>query len=216
MSIDGRIAMKNGESKWITSKYSRQDVQKFRAKSSVILSTSSTILKDNSLLNVRYEDFDKKTLSIFPKKIFQPPIRVIIDSKNRITPSYNIFQTIGKIWLIRLKLDENIWPNNTSQILIQEKNKKINIFSVLKFLGKSEINNVWIEAGSSLSGYLLNKNLIDELIIYISPKILGHEAKPLCILNKKIKISDSLQFTFQKVCQIGPDIRIILYPKKHF
>lgn len=124
MSLDGRIAMKNGESKWITSKYARQDVQKFRAKSSVILSSSATILSDDSLLNVRYKEFDKHTQSIFPKEIFQHPIRVIIDSKNRIKPSHNIIHTEGKIWLIRLKSDTHIWPDNITQIIGQEDNKK--------------------------------------------------------------------------------------------
>ncbi|AEO08798.1 riboflavin reductase [Buchnera aphidicola str. Ak (Acyrthosiphon kondoi)] len=205
--------MKNGASKWITSKYARQDVQKFRAKSSVILSSSSTILNDNPLLNVRLQEFDKKTLSIFPQKIFQHPIRVIIDSKNRVQPSHNIIKTEGKIWLIRLKSDKKMWPGNIAQIIEKEHNKKIDIFSLLKFLGRSEINNVWIEAGSTLSGFLLNAHLIDELIIYMAPKILGHEAKPLCKIYKKLKISDSLQFKFQDICNIGSDIRLILSPK---
>ncbi|ACL30810.1 hypothetical protein Buap_4460 [Buchnera aphidicola str. APS (Acyrthosiphon pisum)] len=206
--------MRNGDSKWITSKQARQDVQKFRAKSSVILSSSSTILSDNPLLNVRYKELDKKTLSIFPNKIFQHPIRVIIDSKNRVQPSHNIIKTKGKIWLIRLKSDRKIWPKNTTQIIEKDHNKKINIFSLLKFLGQSEINNVWIEAGSTLSGFLLNSYLIDELIIYMAPKILGHEAKPLCMIYEKLKISNSLQFKFKNICQIGPDIRLILSPKK--
>ncbi|QCI22296.1 bifunctional diaminohydroxyphosphoribosylaminopyrimidine deaminase/5-amino-6-(5-phosphoribosylamino)uracil reductase RibD [Buchnera aphidicola (Lipaphis pseudobrassicae)] len=213
MSIDGRIAMQNGESKWITSKNARQDVQKFRAKSSVILSSSSTILKDNSLLNVRYKELDKKTLLTFPKKIFRQPIRVIIDSKNRITPSHKMFRTKGKIWLIRLKLDKLSWPKNTTQIIFNERDKKINILSVFKFLGKSEINSVWIEAGSTLSGFLLDKNLIDELVIYIAPKILGHKAKPLCLLDHKLKLIDSLQFQLQNIRKIGTDVRLILYPK---
>ncbi len=212
--MDGRIAMKNGNSKWITSKHARQDVQRFRAKSSVIMSTSSTILSDNPLLNVRYQEFDEKTLSIFPKKIFQDPIRVIIDSKNRVQPSHNIIKTKGKVWLVRLKSDKNIWPKNTKQIIEKSHNKKIDILSLFKFLGKSEINSVWIEAGSILSGFLLNSYLIDELIIYMAPKILGHEAKPLCTIYKKLKISNSLQFKFQDICQIGPDIRLILSPKK--
>lgn len=215
MSIDGRIAMKNGESKWITSKYARQDVQKFRSKSSAILTSSSTILADNSLLNVRYEEFDKKTQSIFPKKIFQHPIRVIIDSKNRITPLHKIISTEGKIWLMRLKLDQYYWPKNITQVLTKKENKKIHILSVFKLLGKKEINNVWIEAGSSLSGFLLNAHLIDELIIYTAPKILGHEAKPLCLLKNKLTLLDSLQFKFQDVCKIGPDIRLILSPKNN-
>ncbi|QCI16118.1 bifunctional diaminohydroxyphosphoribosylaminopyrimidine deaminase/5-amino-6-(5-phosphoribosylamino)uracil reductase RibD [Buchnera aphidicola (Artemisaphis artemisicola)] len=213
MSIDGRIAMKNGESKWITSKQARQDVQQFRAKSSAILTSSSTILKDNSLFSVRYEEFNKETSSIFPKKIFKHPIRVIIDSKNRIKPSHKIIQTKETIWLFRLKLDTCIWPENTSQIIVKEKNKKINILSALKLLGKLEINNLWIEAGSTLSGFLLNSNLVDELIIYIAPKILGHEAKPLCIIHNQFNLLDVLKFNFKNVCQIGSDIRIILSPK---
>lgn len=214
MSIDGKIAMQNGESKWITSKYARQDVQKFRAKSSAILSSSATVLTDNSLLNVRYEELDKHTLSIFPKKIFQQPIRVIIDSKNRITPLHNITQTQGKIWLIRLKYDHYLWPKNITQIIMKEDNKKINILSIFKLLGKHEINNLWIEAGSTLSGFLLNENLIDELILYIAPKMLGHEAKPLCMLYNKLKLIDSLKFNFTDICKIGPDIRLILFPEK--
>lgn len=213
MSIDGRIAMKNGESKWITSKYARQDVQKFRAKSSAILSSSATILADNSLLNVRYQELDKKTLSVFPNTIFRHPKRVIIDSQNRITKLHKIIKTEGDIWLMRLKLDKISWPNHVTQFLINEHKKKINILSVLKILGKLEINNVWIETGSNLSGFLLNQKLIDEIIIYIAPKILGHEAKPLCILNNKVHLFDSLQFHFKNICQIGPDIRIKLYPK---
>ncbi|ANZ22651.1 5-amino-6-(5-phosphoribosylamino)uracil reductase [Buchnera aphidicola (Diuraphis noxia)] len=208
--------MENGESKWITSKYARQDVQKFRAKSPVILSTSATILKDDSLLSVRYQEFDKKTLSIFPKKIFKHPIRVIIDSKNRITPSCKIFNTKGKIWLMRLKLDENKWPKNTKQIIIKEHEKKIDILSVLKFLGQSEINNVWIEAGSRLSGFLLHQHLIDELIIYIGPKILGHKAQPLCCFYNEFNLIDALQFEFKNIQTIGSDIRLILHPKNNF
>lgn len=213
MSLDGRIAMKNGESKWITSKYARQDVQKFRAKSSAILSTSSTVINDNSLLNVRYKELNKKTLSIFPKKIFKQPIRVIIDSQNRILKSQKIIQTEGKIWLIRLKKDTEIWPKNTKQIIIKKHEKKINILSVLKFLGKANINKVWIEAGSTLSGFLIHKKLIDEIIIYIAPKILGHQAKPLCILNHELKLIEALRFNFQEIKNIGSDVRIILTPK---
>lgn len=213
MSVDGRIAMQNGESQWITSKYSRQDVQEFRAKSSAILTSSETILNDDPLLNVRHEDFNKKMSSKFPKKIFQHPIRVIIDSKNRIQKSHKIVQTKEKILLIRLKSDKEIWPKNIKQIIIEPNKKNIDILSLLKFLGKIEINTVWIEAGSTLSGHFLKLQLIDEIIIYIAPKILGHEAKPLFILKNKMQLFECLKFTFTDIHQIGPDIRIKLEPK---
>ncbi|QCI24502.1 bifunctional diaminohydroxyphosphoribosylaminopyrimidine deaminase/5-amino-6-(5-phosphoribosylamino)uracil reductase RibD [Buchnera aphidicola (Muscaphis stroyani)] len=210
MSIDGRIALKNGESKWITSLFSRKDVQIFRAKSSVILSSSSTILRDDPFLNVRYNLFNKKMLSTFPKKIFKHPIRVIIDSKNQITPFHKIINTKGEIWLIRIKPDNQLWPKNVTQKILKPYKNKINLVSLFKLLGKLEINNIWIEAGSTLSGSLLKLKLIDEIIIYIAPKILGHEAKPLFILPDKSNLIKCIPFNFHNICQIGPDIRLTL------
>lgn len=208
MSIDGKTALKNGESKWITSKYARQDVQIFRARSSAILSTSETILKDNPRLNVRYRDFK----SIFSRENFRNPIRVIIDSKNRIKKTHKIIHTEGKILLIRLKLDQELWPKNVEQIILKENNKKIDILSILNFLGSLEVNNLWVEAGSTLSGSLLKMKLIDEIIIYIAPKILGNEAKPLFILKNQLKLLECFKGNFTKIKKIGPDIKIILEP----
>ncbi|QCI16689.1 bifunctional diaminohydroxyphosphoribosylaminopyrimidine deaminase/5-amino-6-(5-phosphoribosylamino)uracil reductase RibD [Buchnera aphidicola (Aphis craccivora)] len=214
MSIDGRIAMKTGESKWITSQDSRQDVQVFRAKSSAILSTSKTIINDNAQLTVRKEEFNKKILSQFPEKNFKHPIRVIIDSQNRINKSHKIMNTKEKILLIRLKQDDELWPDNVKQIIIKPYKKKINVLSTLKFLGELEINTVWIEAGSKLSGALLKMKLIDEIIIYIAPKILGHEAKPLFFLKNNLKLFECIKFNFLNLKKIGPDIRLILEPQK--
>ncbi|QFQ32619.1 bifunctional diaminohydroxyphosphoribosylaminopyrimidine deaminase/5-amino-6-(5-phosphoribosylamino)uracil reductase RibD [Buchnera aphidicola (Aphis fabae)] len=214
MSIDGRTAMKTGESKWITSKDSRQDVQIFRAKSSAILSSSTTIIHDNAQLTVRKKEFNSKILSKFPEKDFKHPIRVIIDSKNQMKKSHKIMHTKEKILLIRLKPDNELWPDNIKQIIIKPYKKKINIISTLKFLGNLEINNVWIEAGSTLSGSLLKMQLIDEIIIYIAPKILGHEAKPLFLLKNHLKLFECIKFNFVDFKKIGPDIRLILEPQK--
>lgn len=186
----------------------------FRAKSSAILSSSSTIIADNPRLNIRFEEFNSKISSIIPKKIFQYPIRVILDSQNRIQPFHKIIQTKGDIWLIRLKRDQNIWPKHIKQIIGKEYENKINIYNLLKFLGQSDINNVWIEAGSQLSGFLLKNSLIDELILYVAPKILGHEAQSLCMIYNILHISNAIQFEFQDIRQIGSDIRLILSPKK--
>ncbi|QIQ41463.1 MAG: 5-amino-6-(5-phosphoribosylamino)uracil reductase [Buchnera aphidicola (Aphis urticata)] len=204
--------MKNGESKWITSKYSRQDVQMFRAKSSAILSSSKTILRDNAKLTVRKEEFNKKTLFKFPEKDFNHPIRVIIDSRNKMRKSHPIMDTKDTILLIRLKPDNELWPKNIKQIIIKPYKNKINIISTLKFLGNIEINNLWIEAGGHLSGSLLKMKLIDEIIIYIAPKILGHEAKPLCFLKNNLKLFECIKFNLLNFKKIGPDIRLILQP----
>lgn len=114
---------------------------------------------------------------------------------------------------MRLKSDKEKWPKNIKQIIIKPYKEKVDILSVLKHLGNLEINNLWIEAGSNLSGYFLKLKLIDEIIIYIAPKILGHEAKPLFIFENKLKLFESLQFDFKDIRRIGPDIRLKLEPK---
>ncbi|CAL4324698.1 Riboflavin biosynthesis protein RibD, partial [5-amino-6-(5-phosphoribosylamino)uracil reductase] [Buchnera aphidicola (Cavariella theobaldi)] len=215
MSLDGRIALKNGDSKWITSKYARQDVQIFRAKSSVMLSTSSTILIDDPYFTVRTEEFPKKIQSIFPYKIFQHPIRAIIDSQNRIKLSHKIIQTNGPIWLIRLKSDKKTWPKNVKEIIVPKYDDNIDILSLLKIFGQQELNKIWIESGSKFSSFLLKKGLIDEIIIYIAPKILGNQAQPLFILENIIKLSECLKWNFKDIKKIGSDIRLRLEIKKN-
>ncbi|MCW5196368.1 bifunctional diaminohydroxyphosphoribosylaminopyrimidine deaminase/5-amino-6-(5-phosphoribosylamino)uracil reductase RibD [Buchnera aphidicola (Pemphigus obesinymphae)] len=206
ISIDGRSALKNGKSKWITSPESRKDVQYFRKKSGVILSTSQTILIDNPLLNVRK---DTNILSVSNEAKNQP-IRVIIDSKNRIQPFHKCVNSKGEIWLARLKQDKNIWPNNVKQVIFSQRNNQINLKHLISYLGNCNINNIWIEAGASLSGSLIKLNIIDELILYVAPKLLGHHAKPLCMLEKYLDLNKVPTFTFKDVTKIGTDIRFIL------
>ncbi|HXK00516.1 MAG TPA: bifunctional diaminohydroxyphosphoribosylaminopyrimidine deaminase/5-amino-6-(5-phosphoribosylamino)uracil reductase RibD [Buchnera sp. (in: enterobacteria)] len=208
ISIDGRSALNNGISKWITSTESRKDVQYFRKKSGVILSSSQTILIDNPLLNTRYND-NKIILSKSNKENKQP-IRVIIDSKNKVQPFHKCIQSVGTIWLARLKKDKNIWPKNVKQIIIPEYKNKINLLKLFSFLGNYEINNIWIEAGASLSGSLIKLKIIDELILYIAPKLLGHYAKPLCILENYLDFKKIPTLIFKDITKIGTDLRIIL------
>ena len=208
ISIDGRSALKNGISKWITSPESRKDVQYFRKKSAVILSTSKTILIDNPLLNTRYNN-NEYIISDSNKKDKQP-IRVIIDSKNKVQPFHKCITGIGTTWLARLKKDENIWPKNVKQIIIPAYKNKINLINLFSFLGNHEINNIWIEAGAVLSGSLIQLNMIDELILYIAPKLLGHHAKPLCILENYLDFKTIPTFTLKDITKIGTDVRLIL------
>ncbi|XRX42995.1 MAG: bifunctional diaminohydroxyphosphoribosylaminopyrimidine deaminase/5-amino-6-(5-phosphoribosylamino)uracil reductase RibD [Buchnera aphidicola (Tetraneura sorini)] len=206
MSIDGRTALNNGESKWITCKKSREDVYNFRAQSQVILTTSKTILLDNPLFNVNQKNKNKKT---------KKPILVIIDNKNKIKPNhYSIINNKKKIWIIRLKKDKEKWPKHVKQIIFEKFKKKINIKKLLEYFGKKNINVVWIESGPCLAGYFLEKKLIDELILYTSPKILGQTAKPLFELNNPIKnVNKEQDFIFHKIELIASDLKIILRKK---
>ncbi|QJC35542.1 bifunctional diaminohydroxyphosphoribosylaminopyrimidine deaminase/5-amino-6-(5-phosphoribosylamino)uracil reductase RibD [Enterobacteriaceae endosymbiont of Donacia sparganii] len=212
-SLDGKIALLNGNSKWISSKISRKDVQKLRAKSTAILSTSKTILKDNATLLVKWNKLNNYIKNIYPKKLLRQPIRIILDRLNKIKPTDKIILYPGKIFLVKLKYTFENWPDYVEQIIIPEINGYFNLKYLFKILGSKKINSILIEAGSILSGFLITYNLIDELIIYLTPKLLGNMALNLCNINKLINISNLPNFYFTNIKKIGPDIKLVLKPK---
>ncbi|QJC33145.1 bifunctional diaminohydroxyphosphoribosylaminopyrimidine deaminase/5-amino-6-(5-phosphoribosylamino)uracil reductase RibD [Enterobacteriaceae endosymbiont of Donacia clavipes] len=213
-SLDGKIALLNGNSKWISSKIARQDVQKLRAQNSAILSTSKTVLQDNATLLVNWNKLNYHIKKIYPKKFLRQPIRIILDRLNKIKPSDNIIINSGKIFLIKSKYTLENWPNYVEQIIIPEINGYFDLKYLFKTLGKKGINNLLIEAGSILSGFLITYNLIDELIIYLTPKLFGNIALNLCNIKKFVNIIDVPNFYFTKIKKIGPDLKLILKPVK--
>ena len=189
MSLDGRTAMKNGESKWITSEASREDVQMLRSLNQAILTGSGTIKSDNPMMTVRTENADSN------------PLRVVVDSNNIITDkSLNIFSSDANTLILN---------NNNSEILA---NGKLDLKSVLKKLGEMGINNLLLEAGSGLNGAMTEAGLIDEFIIYTAPLILGSDANPMIEIPLK-KMSDKIKLNIVEVSQIDCDIKI-MYLKK--
>ena len=188
MSLDGRVAMRSGESKWITSEASRADVQILRSQNQAILTGSGTILNDNPMLTVRN------------KKLQSKPLRVIIDSCNSITDkSLNIFSSDSETLILN--------PTN-SKIL---KNGKIDLKSALIKLGEIGINNVLLESGSGLNAAMMESNLIDEFIIYTAPVILGSDAQAMMELPFK-KISEKISLNILELTQVANDLKIRAKP----
>ena len=188
MSLDGRIAMRSGESKWITSEASRADVQILRSQNQAILTGSGTILNDNPMLTVRN------------KKLQSKPLRVIIDSGNSITDkSLNIFSSDSETLILN--------PTN-SKIL---KNGKIDLKSALIKLGEIGINNVLLESGSGLNGAMMESSLIDEFIIYTAPVILGCDAQAMMKLPFK-KMSEKISLNILELTQVANDLKIRAKP----
>ena len=188
MSLDGRVAMRSGESKWITSEASRADVQILRSQNQAILTGSGTILNDNPMLTVRN------------KKLQSKPLRVIIDSSNSITDkSLNIFSSDSETLILN--------PTN-SKIL---KNGKIDLKSVLIKLGEMGINNVLLESGSGLNGAMMESSLIDEFIIYTAPVILGSDAQAMMELPFK-KMSEKISLNILELTQVANDLKIRAKP----
>lgn len=211
-SLDGRTAMASGESKWITSPQARQDVQAFRAQSGAILSTGSTVLADNPALNVRWQELPPTIKLHYPVEHLRQPLRVIIDSQNRMTPDLNVMRETGETLLVSQQHYSYSLPQHVKHLLLPNENRYIDLSQLMRSLADKAINSVWVEAGANLAGALLTNKLVDELIIYIAPKLLGDQARGLCHLPHLSQLADALQFSISDIQQIGPDVRLRLLP----
>lgn len=212
-SLDGRTAMASGESQWITSPESRRDVQRLRAQSAAILSSSATVLADNPSLTVRWQELGQATRDSYAEEHLRQPTRIIIDSQNRVTPQHKIVAQPGATWLARCAADEQSWPEGVEQFIVPQHNGHLDLVVMMMLLGKRQVNSVWVEAGATLGGALLQAGLVDELILYVAPKLLGNEARGLCQLPGLGKLADAPEFTFSKVRQVGPDLCLHLTPR---
>lgn len=213
-SLDGRTAMASGESQWITSPQARQDVQHLRAESSAILSTSATVLADNPLLTVRWDQLTSDIQQSYPNESVRQPLRIILDSQNRVTPQHRVIQQPGATWLARLQADNQSWPENIEQWLLPAKGPGIDLVIMMMQLAKRQVNTLWVEAGAQLAGALLQAGLVDELIVYIAPRLLGDDGRGFCQLPGLSKLADAPEWVFSEVRQIGPDLRLRLTAKK--
>ncbi|QIQ22385.1 bifunctional diaminohydroxyphosphoribosylaminopyrimidine deaminase/5-amino-6-(5-phosphoribosylamino)uracil reductase RibD [Zophobihabitans entericus] len=212
-SLDGKTAMASGESKWITSAVARQDVQVLRAQSSVILSTSATVLADDPSLTVRLDDFPQMLKATYPLGEVRQPVRVILDSQNRLTLNEKVFKQDGETWLVRKSAANLTLPDNVKLIVEDSPDTQINLSHLMQILAEKQINTVFVEAGASLAGALVEQNLVDELIVYLAPKLLGHNARDLCLLPHLTQLSQAPQFSFTDLKQIGDDVRLTLTRK---
>lgn len=211
MSLDGKTAMASGESKWITGSQSRSDVQKMRAKSSALLSTSATVLADDPSLNVRWEDFPEELKKDYPKETVRQPVRVILDSLHQVQPNHKLFETFSPVWLVSSEArDLANFPDFCEQIILSKDNL---LPELMIELGKRQINNLWVEAGKNLAGSLIEQKLVDELVLYIAPKLLGEQARGLCNLSHLTQLADAPLWQLNEFRQIGDDIKLTYMPK---
>ncbi|MBA2815414.1 bifunctional diaminohydroxyphosphoribosylaminopyrimidine deaminase/5-amino-6-(5-phosphoribosylamino)uracil reductase RibD [Candidatus Pantoea persica] len=212
-SLDGRTAMASGESQWITSATARRDVQRLRAQSSAILSSSATVLADDPLLTVRWDELDAETQAQLDASALRQPLRVIIDSQNRVTPQHKLIAQPGETWLMCAVPDEHAWPASVAQIAVPRRDTQLDLVALMMLLGKRQVNSVWVEAGASLAGALLTAGVVDELILYLAPRLLGDAARGLCQLPGLQQLADAPAFSFRDVRQVGPDLRLTLTPR---
>ena len=213
MSLDGRTAMKSGESQWITARDARQDVQKYRAASDAILTAQGTVLADDPSLNVR---LTKDDLGIEGE--VRQPVRVVLDQDLQISPQAKMLGLEGETWIYTCaenQKEKKQALKKQGAIIIElkpDKNNLLPLETVLKDLAKREINEVHTEAGQTLTGALLEQGLVDELLIYIAPTLMGSDARGLFYLPSLQTMQDRIQLEIKDIRAIGRDWRIIATP----
>ncbi|PSU27742.1 bifunctional diaminohydroxyphosphoribosylaminopyrimidine deaminase/5-amino-6-(5-phosphoribosylamino)uracil reductase RibD [Photobacterium phosphoreum] len=210
-SLDGRTALANGVSKWITGPKARADVQRFRAQAGAILSTSATVIADNPSLNVRWSELGESVQQAYPQAALRQPTRVIIDSQNRLTPEYQLFNLPGETILARTTLGTEAWPDSVQQwqIPTQTNSQQLDLVALLSQLADYGINHIWVEAGASLAGALLQQQLVDSLILYQAPKLMGSDSRGLIDITGLTTMAQTPLLTITDVGLVGEDIRIM-------
>ena len=215
-SLDGKTALENGQSQWITGPQARFDVQHYRASQSAILTGSGTVICDDPSLNVRFAELQKATdfnHEINESQVRQP-IRIILDSHNKLTLQEKLFSLPGKVLLVSLtpRVDINHFDclAEVEQLIGKnDKHGRIDLNDLLKQLNQYELNDIWVEAGAKLAGEFFNQQLVDQFILYQAPKLMGADARNLVNLPNYSKMDDVVQLTLKDVTLIGNDIRII-------
>lgn len=205
VSLDGRTALASGESRWITGKEARQDAQRFRARSSVVLSGSGTVLADDPALNVRIDDATRQ------------PTRVVLDTSLRVPPQSRMFDREGPALVFTASEDEARQAELVRRGVSVERVARapeggLQLDAVLRRLAQLQANEVWVEAGARLAGALLHADLVDELILYVAPSLLGPQARPMVELPPIGTLETRLQLKFTEVTTIGSDLRLRAVP----
>lgn len=190
MSLDGKIATTTGESKWISSEKSRLQVHNLRNKLSGIMVGVNTVIKDNPELTCRIENGSN-------------PIRIIVDSTLRIPMNSKVLQNKDNKTIIattkraNIKNMQELLKKNINVLIIDEKNGQVDLSALIKKLGELNIDSILLEGGSTLNYSALEESIVDKVMIYISPKIIGGESSKTPVggigidkLNDAFKLKD--------------------------
>jgi diaminohydroxyphosphoribosylaminopyrimidine deaminase / 5-amino-6-(5-phosphoribosylamino)uracil reductase len=207
-SLDGQTALQNGQSQWITSPEARSDGHAWRARACAVLTGIGTVLEDNPQLNVRGWDVPRQ------------PHLVMVDSRLETPVDARLFETLGQgdharqIWIYTAANE-----NPTQRQALQDRGAtvidmpgpggKVDLAAMLRDLARREINELHVEAGHKLNGSFIREGLVDELLVYMAPQLLG-PGQGMANLPALTALSDSVKLAFHAVDRIGGDLRLLL------
>ncbi|MBM3343393.1 MAG: bifunctional diaminohydroxyphosphoribosylaminopyrimidine deaminase/5-amino-6-(5-phosphoribosylamino)uracil reductase RibD [Betaproteobacteria bacterium] len=197
-SLDGKTALHNGLSQWITSSEARRDGHAWRAQACAVLTGIGTVKDDDPRLTVR----DVQT----PRQ----PLRVVVDSRLETPPRA---QVIGEGTLIATAADapdraQALRARGATIVVLPNAGGKVELPQLMLELGTRGINELHVEAGFKLNGSLMNEGLVDEVLLYLAPSLMGDKARGMFHLPELHALSNQRKLDFFEVCRIGPDLRI--------
>ncbi len=207
MSLDGRTALASGESQWITGEAARRDVQRLRARSSAILTGIGTVLADDPSLDVR-----------LPEAIRQP-LRVILDAQLRTPPTARILQCPGSVLILTAVTDgamqAPLKAAGADIAALPYSEQGLDLHAVMAELAHRECNEVHVECGPTLDGALLQAGLVDEIVVYMAPILLGDKARSLFRLPELTRMSDRMELEILDMRAVGKDWRVTMRSAKN-
>jgi diaminohydroxyphosphoribosylaminopyrimidine deaminase/5-amino-6-(5-phosphoribosylamino)uracil reductase len=200
-SLDGRTALANGASRWITGPVARRDGQLFRARSSVVLTGAGTIEIDDPELNVRLDG------------AIRQPLRVVLDSRLRSPPEARVFAREGPCLIYTTSTDKDrrtalIAAGAEVVVLPEDATGRVALRAVLENLAARSANEIWIEAGATLAGAFIAVDLVDELVVYLAPCLLGGTARGLAELPEIRELEQRRRLRFTSTQMLGDDLRL--------
>ena len=203
VSLDGRSALADGTSQWITGTAARADGHAWRKRAAAVLTGVGTVRDDDPRLDVRLVETVRQ------------PLRVIVDSRLETPPTARILAPPGEV-LVYAAIDDRarrsaLEAHGAEVALAPSPSGKVDLAAMLADLGRREINELHVEAGEKLNASLLAAGLVDELLVYVAPKLLG-DGRGLAALPPLARLDDALGFAFVDVARIGDDLRLLLRP----
>jgi diaminohydroxyphosphoribosylaminopyrimidine deaminase/5-amino-6-(5-phosphoribosylamino)uracil reductase len=215
-SLDGRTAMASGESKWITGSAARRDVQRLRARSSAVLTGIGTVLADDPALTVRAAELAGDDQLVLPDTAPRQPLRVVLDDGLRTPADAGLLAQPGATLIVTTSDDPKrgrpLQDAGAEVLVLPARDGRVALPELLAELASREANEVLVEAGATLAGAFVADHLVDEIVVYLAPVLLGNDARGLFALPHIQRMNQRVPLEIVDVQPVGKDWRITAVP----
>lgn len=213
-SLDGRTALASGDSKWISGEASRRDVMHWRARAGALLTGAGTVLADDPQLTVRFNDSAGDDSASGESIAFVPPLRVVLDPGLATVGRGRIRDGAAPTLYLHSATAKQPRGFDAAHAVVPMRDGLLDLTAVLQLLAARGINEVQVEAGATLAGALLRADLVDEVLLYIAPVLLGADARPLFDGLHIDEMSQRLRLQTVETRRLGDDLRLLLRPER--